>query len=44
MVERAGAQVTHWERLRDVYPAPASWLIGRDLHVVMVLEPLPPIA
>ncbi|MGH7646828.1 MAG: methyltransferase domain-containing protein, partial [Gemmatimonadaceae bacterium] len=44
MVERAGAQVTHWERLRDAYPAPVSWLIGRGLHVVMVLEPLPPVA
>lgn len=38
LAERAGAQVTHWERLRDAYAAPASWLIGRDLHVVMVLE------
>lgn len=41
MAERAGAQVTHWERLRDAYAPPASWLVGRDLHVVMVLEPLP---
>ena len=39
MAERAGAQVTHWERVRDVYPAPASWVLGRHLHVVMVLEP-----
>lgn len=38
MAERAGAQVTHWERLRDVYAAPASWVFGRHLHVVMVLE------
>ncbi|HKV51869.1 MAG TPA: methyltransferase domain-containing protein [Gemmatimonadaceae bacterium] len=38
LADRAGAQVTHWERLRDAYAAPASWLIGRDLHVVMVLE------
>lgn len=44
LADRAGAQVTHWERLRDAYPAPASWLIGRDLHVVMVLETRPPIA
>lgn len=38
MAERAGAQVTHWERLRDVYAAPASWVFGGHLHVVMVLE------
>lgn len=44
LAERAGAQVTHWERLRGAYGAPASWVIGRDLHVVMVLEPLAPVA
>lgn len=38
LAERAGAEVTHWERLRDVYPPPASWIFGRHLHVVMMLE------
>ncbi len=42
MAERAGAHVTHWDRVRDVYPAPASWMVGGHLHVVMVLEPEPP--
>jgi len=44
MAERAGAQVTHWERLRDVYVPPASWVFGRHLHVVMVLERDPAVA
>lgn len=44
MAERAGAQVTHWERVRDVYAPPASWLFGRHLHVVMVLERDPAVA
>ena len=44
MAERAGAQVTHWERLRDVYAPPASWVFGRHLHVVMVLERDPAVA
>lgn len=44
MAERAGAQVTHWERLRDIYAPPASWVFGRHLHVVMVLERDPAIA
>lgn len=44
MAERAGAQVTHWERLRDVYAPPASWVFGRHLHVVMVLEQDPVVA
>jgi SAM-dependent methyltransferase len=44
MAEHAGAQVTHWERLRDVYAPPASWVFGRHLHVVMVLERDPAIA
>ena len=44
MAERAGAQVTHWERLRDLYAPPASWVFGRHLHVVMVLERDPAVA
>ena len=38
MAAAAGARVTHWERLTDLYPAPVSWLCGRHLHVVLVVE------
>ena len=41
LISVASAQVQGWEERLDLYPAPFSWLFGRHLHVLMMLQPTP---